>query len=321
MLDSIKPQCAPAFLDSGAYSVSTGKWDFLPLGDYIKFTDEYHKHFRVISVPDVIGDTQATIENANYFFSHTAVPRHKIANVYHVNSSNIRRFPEVVSQSIDAGISTISLGGLVGFPKNKAVVALDWIYNYLSKTNSPLKTHIFGGGDPMIVKFFRPDSIDSASFIHMAKGFSYHLYDYDNWKMKRDKLAGKRKFMDRKYITQESVDYLMEHSDLLLPFDENADNREYVYKAVEGIADSDKVLLVNGLNVRRFEKYAREKLGYDFKHYVSYRGFDSYKNPYVYSGFREIWRERPLNPYFEFWKVQGRAFEKLINVFGELENE
>ncbi len=319
MLDTIKPQLNKAFLDSGAYSVVTGLWDKLPIDEYIAFTDKYHDHFTIISVPDVIGDTKATMANVEYFLKRTKVPKSKIANVYHVNSCNINIFPEIIQRSIDAGIGTISLGGLVGFPKKQAIVALEWIFNYLHKNNIKIKTHIFGGGDPMIVNLFRPDSIDSSSFLHAAKGFSYQLYDLENWKMARDKFVDIRTSKSREWITDESVDYLMELAPLVLPFDPKANDRAYVRSAIEGIQDSEKIALVNGLKVREFEVYTREKLGYDFHHYVSYRSFDYYKHPYTYAAFREIWKDRPLQPYLEFWKVRGRNLEKLINMFGDLD--
>ena len=317
MLDSFQPLCDPTFLDSGAYSVFTGKWDKLPIDSYIKFTSEYHKHFCIVSVPDVIGDLDATIKNTDYFVKKTKCPKDKIANVYHVNSGRINKFPDVISQTIDAGLTRLSIGGLVGYPKNRSLVALEWIYNYLAKNNIKLRTHIFGGGDPLTVKLFRPDSIDSASFIHAASGFSYFDYDYDNWKITQDSLSGFRNRRNREFITSEAVEFLYDLRDILKPVVDHSDDKDYIYKAIEKIPDSDKILLVNGLNVRRFEKVVREKLGYNFEHYVTYHEFCSYRHPYVYNAFREVWRERSLNPYFKFWSARGRTFERLIKVFGE----
>lgn len=318
MLDELKPKCAPAFLDSGAYSVSTGKFE-LDIDEYIRFTNKNHKHFRLISVPDVIGNFQETVNNADYFLKHSTAPREKITNVYHLTSGKLLKFPDIVKQSVDAGLETIAIGGMVGFPRNQAIVALEWIYNYIHKNNVPLKTHLFGGGDPMIVKLFKPDSIDSASFIHTACGLSYLLYDFDNWKIKKDKLSGIRKKYSRQYITDEAVEYLLQNSELILPFDNKANDRDYVYHAIENISEVEKVLLVSGLNVRMFEKYAKKHLNYDFKYYVTFWDFNRFQSLYLASSYREVWRERTLIAYPEFRELSGRVHEKLLKTFGELD--
>ena len=320
MLDDKVSICGPAFLDCGAHSVHTGKWEKLPIDDYINFVNKHHACFSLIASPDVVGNTLETTKNFKYFIERVTFPRDKILSVYHLQARAINQFDYILDYSLEAGLSWIAVGGAlgVGFSPVQKMVALEQVYKKMQARGSPFKVHLFGIHDPTSVKLFHPQSVDSATFIQKARVLHYHEYDFHGWKMKpRERQLGRR--MPRDQMTEEAVKRLMRHKELLLRLDPETADINYITRQVEKAPDAVKVLAVNGLNVVEFELHVRATLGYNFVHYITCP--TSYVTGYtgLYKAiFQHVWKKRSLVSFPQFWELSYPQLEKELKLFGPL---
>lgn len=317
MLDDIEPILGKAFLDCGAHTVSTGVWSELPIDSYIEFVNKHHNSFSLIAAPDVIGNTQKTLENFQYFIKRVEFDKSKIISVYHLQARELSRFDEVIEYSQEAGLNWIAIGGAlgVGFTDLQKMLSLEAIYKKLKGAGNKFNVHLFGIQDPQTIKLFRPNSVDSATFIQKAKSFGYHQYELAEWKFLRDNKN--RKLWSREQLTAEATTKILRHEKELTQLHKLAGDYDYVYKQLERVPDSVRFLLNNILSVVEFEKYATKELGYAFKHYITCSS--SYVTGYeglVHEIFKYGWAGRSLVAYPQFHEKNTARLEKELRLFG-----
>ena len=311
-------QIGPAFLDCGAHSVFTGVWNELPIDDYIKFTDENHKYFQLVASPDVVGDTDNTTKNFEYFIKRTKVPKEKILSVFHIQTRNIKRFEEVINYSLEAGLSWIAIGGAlgVGFTKIQKILALEEVFKKLGQYKNPFKVHLFGIHHPENVKLFRPNSVDSATFIGKSTYTKFHEYELDKWIIKPDHTMYKGQ--TRKMITDESIRRIKHHAEALKPFGIDFGDIDHIRWQIEKVPDTYKFMVVNALNVMEFEMYAREKLKYDFTHFITC----PFSMLHIYNGviidmFRCAFHNRALLSYANLYNLSPADKNFILSILEE----
>lgn len=318
MLDEIKPVLRPGILDSGAYSVATGFWSELPIDDYINFVNKHHKRFKLIASPDVIGDTQKTLENFKYFIERVTIPREKILSVYHSKARELNRFNEVVDYSQEAGLSYIAIGGAigVGFTPTDKIVLLEALYEVLEKRGNPLKTHLFGMADPQTIKLFKPNSVDSSAATQKAMFLREHRANLETWRFIGDNID--KKHFSRERILSKLTERFLTHAERLLPYDKDSGDYEYVYRNLERSPDGVNFLALNSLNMVELEEHTRKTFDYDFRYYMTITsGFITSYSGYMRTAFEYAWRDRTLTTYATLRGLKGKKLHNELQLYGE----
>ena len=156
MLFANEPVLSPTFLDSGAHSVHTGYWKTLPIDEYCEFLEEHHQKFRIIAVPDAIGDTAKTEEQVRYFWKKLEgkVPAEKLCNIYHLQCCSIAQLKRVVDYSLELGFKRFAVGGAlgVGLKDPAKFQALHMANAHIPKDK--FQIHLLGIFKPQMVKMF-----------------------------------------------------------------------------------------------------------------------------------------------------------------------
>ena len=326
LLDFQPPVLKPVFLDSGAHSVHTQFWDKLPIDDYIHFVNNNHRKFKIIAAPDVVGNTQETMDNFHYFNKGLSkeVPRSKILSVYHLQAKEIHRFPEVLDYSAKAGLKTIALGGAlgVGFSRRQKFLVLEEAYKKLKLMGNIFRVHLFGIADPLSVCIFHPESVDSATYIHKAKYLKYHEYkyptvagDHPSFGQTGDSL----KDWTREDLVAEAIQKIIQYKDLLKVNGIEIGDEDWVRNELENKPDADRFLAINALSVLEFETYVKDKYGHDFLHYITAIPGYLHKTGLLYDILQMFWRERTLISYSQIWELTSPRRKKVLSVIEDEE--
>ena len=326
LLDFHPPVLKPVFLDSGAHSVHTHFWDELPIDDYIHFVDHHHRKFKLIASPDVVGNTQATMDNFHYFNKRLSkeVPRSKILSVYHLQAKEIHRFPEVLDYSAEAGLKTIALGGAlgVGFNRQQKFLVLDEAYKKIKLMGNVFRVHLFGIADPLSVSIFRPESVDSATYIHKAKYLKHHEYNYPTTEGEHPsfkKTSDSWKDWTREALVSDAIVKIRYYKSLLKANGIKIGDDKWIKNEIENKPDADRFLAINALAVLEFETYIKNRYQYDFLHYITAIPGYLHKSGLLYDILQMFWRERTLISYSQIWELTSPRREKVLSVIEDEE--
>ena len=170
MFDSERLRFRSIFLDCGAHSVRTGRWDRIPIEEYAAFCAAHHDCFNTIAAPDVIGDHPATLANTFKFVNLVKgkVPLEKLLPTYHLQTRDPGALKEMVQESKQMGLTRFALGGIADkrWSTSQRIVALDHAVRLIPRHH--FKVHIFGLFANEIVREILPDSIDSSAVMQRA---------------------------------------------------------------------------------------------------------------------------------------------------------
>ena len=164
------------FLDSGEYSVSTGKAT-IDINEYISFIKNHKSIFEVYANLDVIGDVIKTNQNQHHMEQKglNPLPTFHYGSDYNELKLLIKKY------------SYIGLGGLVpiAMKKSKIIKHLDNCFSIIRD-----KCHIHGWGvtSKDILLRYPFYSVDSTSHIK-SSAFRWEIYNVGT-KMRRRKLRG-----------------------------------------------------------------------------------------------------------------------------------
>lgn len=311
MLDSISPVLNPGFLDCGAHSVRTGHWKELPIADYVDWTCENHKRFRVIAGPDVIGDPVATKRQVIDFAKRTEgrVPREKILPTFHMRDRDIKVFFEMLEYAEEYGMTTIAVGGALGkgiSPMDRRLV-LETVFKHLDRKK--FKIHLFGITAPDIVMDFAPDSVDSSSYLWAAKALTIRKYADNQRENIQHRIS--------KYTTEQILDVMMDElwqNIHLLPekYHDKVLLRQRFATAPLGITAT----VVNLLHVCEFERKVRARVLPHFSHYVTVNtGHLRFYSGWPLEMLQILWADKALVSYVQFHGNSSNRAQHDLNVF------
>ena len=312
--------CKPAFLDSGAHTKETGVWTELPIDAFIEFVNEYHHHFCMIAVPDEIGDSKETEENVHYFMKRLSpeVPVEKVVGIYHIQCRSMKQLNRCIDYCKEYKLNKFALGGALGgqFNEHQKMLVLQQCFQRIPR--DLFWVHLLGVHAPQMVKLFRPDSVDSATFIQKAKHLEAVKYNLPTW----GKVQGE--LMPKGVTRPQLMKYMMKHLeshllrlDNILPI---VKDRDEVYRQIERIPDAAKFLLLNGLRLLEYEEKVRDELLPHFRHFITCpTNYLLNYSEIPRELLRHVWRERPLTSYSQFHEKNTATLKKELALFGEID--
>lgn len=311
MLDDLKPVLDPGFLDCGAHSVETGVWKELPIDDYVQWTKANHRRFKIIAVPDEIGDPEKTKVQTLQFAKDVkgVIPEKKLLPIYHMQTKNIDAYRDMLDYADKIGAEWVAIGGAlgVGFTPMQKRVALEGIFSYLPRDR--FKIHLLGITEPDIVQDFAPDSVDSSKYVWEGSYLNIFKYQPDYRSRYRESLRDK----SNESILRRACEEIYLNNHLLGNRFSSVDE---VQEKLLTIPDSIRVILANGLHLVEFERVIREKVNKNFRHYVTC-GTGHLR---LYSGltleiFQTIWKERALVAFPQFHGKTSTQVRHDLSVF------
>lgn len=287
------PRFGQGFLDCGAYSVLTGKFERLPINDYAVFTNETVKHWRIIAAPDVIGSAKKTYVNLAEFVKLVSKEvREKTAITYHLGDRDLTALRKMLEFGWNNDIRWLAIGGIVtpGSKHQERLIGINEILRIVRKeVKLPFRVHLFGGYTPEYIRVFRPDSVDSSTYLQKAR--MLHLFKYENWKMVS--IAAPRD------SEKALLDFIMTHfAQLYQLFPDQLDKVE-LREELRKLPDGVKFWILNGLYMRLFEKQVRST-NPDFTYWMTVAALDDSARYGDYVGnilFTRMWRDATLVAY------------------------
>lgn len=168
------------FLDSGAFSVMTGKAT-VDLDAYCSFLLNNKYKVTVYANLDVIGDAYQTNKNQIYMESLGLDP----LPTFH-NGSDYKHLYELLEK-----YDYIGLGGLVPIARRKDVLFkhLDRCFSIIMKENPNIRIHGWGMTGRDVVFRYPFYSVDSTSWLMGGKFRQRGIYNYRGLRSKKDELA------------------------------------------------------------------------------------------------------------------------------------
>lgn len=317
--DSHLPRLGPAFLDSGAFSVLTGTWDAIPLEDHLTFVCRYYDSFEIIAAPDVIGSASQTFENLQWFVKQLKqhkmwkAIRKRIAFTYHVLDRDFDTLYRMLDYATQQKIEWLAIGGIAATPGTNYAQrwsAIEVIMDIVRRNYPNFKVHLFGGYQPEYIRYFRPDSVDSSTYLQAARVLSVAYYD--GWKLSK---AAVPRTNDRQQ--------LLFAADYCLMFDPDFGTRKGLADTLAELPDSARFWLVNALAVKSFETFVREEFDKPFKYWITADvGMQTYIRRFssqVQQLFWEVWRDRCLLAYPSFYAGPGvdAGYQQVLTMFRE----
>lgn len=314
MLDDIKPYLNPAFLDCGAYTVATGVWKELPLEDYINFACENHEHFELIALPDVVGDPAKTKEQSLEFARRTLgkIPREKLVPIYHIITGNIKYYLEMLQYAEEIGTKWVAIGsGVSGdYTALQRQIVFQEIFRNLDR--SKFKIHLLGVSTPATIFQFKPDSVDSASFIIQGSNLSILKYTDD---LKLHKVI-KLQENTSDEIFDLSIKEIWVNRHLL---ETKFSSIEEMKDKLRAIPDAVRCVIANGLHIVEFERRIRESFNPSFRFRLTCTL--SYLQTYQGTAgdiLKTVFRDRALVAYPEYHGKSSSQNARNLNIFGKI---
>lgn len=273
----------PLFLDCGAYSAWAYNTAYTPdkIDSYLQFVHRYHHLCAHIAAPDVIGDFDKTKANFDYFMGQLSseVDRSKILTTYHVLPGLISNFERTIEYSKEAGLEWLALGGGAQATNSVQVMSLRgkmllWqeIIRIFNRLNRPVKIHFFGDVPVYVVRSFKPDSMDSASFIIYSAHFEFHTLRYKPLSFRKIGMSSKaNSFFDIRDLAVK--EFIKLRSDIE-PYIDNHDvfKISYLTELLSQVPSASSIRLVNSWAIRAFENRIRKIHHYPFVHWMSISG-------------------------------------------------
>lgn len=304
------PALGPAFLDCGAYSVLTGLWDELPLSDYYQFVADQHRYFGTIAAPDVIGSMPDTFDNLVQFYTAMVDKgvwddiKDRVSLTYHVTDKDYTTATNALKFAADAGVGWLCVGGIVapGMNTTQRYIAIGEILNLVERLGLKFKVHLFGGYEGEYIKAYKPDSVDSATYLQSAKVLT--MTHYRSWNLIKQPVS-KEHYLQNQLIMNQAM---------LLGLG-NRDEREELRAVLNEIPDGVKLWLINAWGVKRFEDWVRNQYGQksDFKYWITIdvtmvMAITRYSK-IVQTLFWRAWKDRCLIAYPTFWAGHGQRYK------------
>ncbi|MEE8114847.1 MAG: hypothetical protein V3T23_10910 [Nitrososphaerales archaeon] len=301
------PALGPAFLDCGAYSVMTGLWPELPLHDYYQYVAEYHQYYATIAAPDVIGSMPDTFDNLVEFHSAMVEKgvwediRDRVALTYHVTDKDYATATKALKFADQAGVGWLSIGGIVapGMNTLQRYIAIGEILNLVQRLGLKFKVHLFGGYEGEYIKAYKPDSVDSATYLQSAKVLT--MTHYRAWDLVKQAVPKEHYLQNRMLMNQAR---LLELGD--------RDERQDLFNVLDEIPDGVRLWLLNAWAVKKFEDWVRNQYGQkpDFKYWITIdvtmvMAITRYSE-IVQRLFWRAWGDRCLVAYPTFWAGHGQ---------------
>lgn len=304
------PALGPAFLDCGAYSVLTGLWDEIPLRDYYRYVAENHQYYASIAAPDVIGSMPKTFENLKDFkfnletkfgYGVWEAIREKVAVTYHVPDKDHKTAEDALRFAADIGVGWLCVGGIVapGMNSTQRFIGIGEILNLVHRLNLDFKVHLFGGYEGEYIKAFKPDSVDSATYLQSAKVLT--MTHYRGWELVKQPVPKEHHLQNKMLMTQARLLSLGDR-----------DEREELLAVMDEIPDGVRLWLLNAWAVKKFEDWVRNQYGQkqDFKYWVTIdvtmvTAITRYSE-IVQRLFWRAWENRCLVAYPTFWAGYGQ---------------
>lgn len=308
-----------AMLDCGAFSVLTGLWADVPLDRYETFVRDYHKHFKLIAAPDVIGSATKTLDNLVAYVNALSDISEIIAKTvytYHLTDLDLPTFEKGLEYAWDVGIRWLALGGIASTGKNEEErwVGMQEVTRIVHKLNLPFKIHLFGGYKPEYIKHLQPDSIDSATYIAAAKNLVH--VGYNGWEMTKEKLP---KDSHTDYIDR-VCRIILEHQQVF----KDPPNYTTLYKELNVLPLGTMTWLVNLIDLVAFEKFVHESGNTKFKYWVTINPsmpvtIATRYSPQIRDWYQEMWKNRCLIAFPSFYQYGTTTFMKTdhLEIFKE----
>lgn len=259
------------FLDCGAYAVRTGSWDKFPVEDYLAFSSYHQNKFRLVAMPDVIGDADKTYAIHRYFLKHTDIAPERLLSVFHVFSpdeygTSRKKFERVMSLSLEAGVGTFALGGIASvksLSEDRRIVlgeTMKWLEPYRDR----IKVHFFGVSDGAVLTRYKPESCDSASALRTGLTLTVRALDVfgnrglklrelppENWSIRQK--AANLFFQRCREIVEEALGV----------------DEEGLHEIFCGLHESDVTIMLNWAESLRYQRILREMIGNGFTYYTT----------------------------------------------------
>lgn len=304
------PALGPAFLDCGAYSVMTGLWPELPLHDYYRYVAESHRYYATIAAPDVIGSMPQTFDNLKDFvfnlrtkYGHGVwdAVKDRVAIAYHVTDKDFRTAENALRYAADNGVGWLCIGGIVapGMNTIQRYIAIGETLNLVQRLNLNFKVHLFGGYEGEYIKVYKPDSVDSATYLQSAKVLT--MAHYRSWDMVKQDVPKEHYLQNRMILNQARLLGLGDR-----------DERAELEAVMNEIPDGVKLWLLNAWAVKKFEDWVRNQYGQkpDFKYWITIdvtmvMAITRYSE-IVQRLFWRAWKDRCLVAYPTFWAGHGQ---------------
>lgn len=312
------PDLGTFFLDCGAYSVLTGIWDELPIDAYIQFVLNYHSKAALFVAPDVIGSAEKTFTYLKYFVKHLQCRPEweslvgKILLTYHLVDQDLDTLSEMTEWAYSVGIRWLAIGGLVvtGVSNSSKLAALEVVLNRVyNELNLPFKLHLFGGSNLEFVRCFRPDSVDSASYLKKSQVLSLIRFDSALGELYTLNTQG--------YTNTDQVAIIMR---ILSDYDLGVDS-EILKREVLKAPPAVRCMMSNLVVISGVESYMRDQVRKShFKYWVSLASSSfisvSCRHGYNMSQvYYKYWTDRCLFSYVDLWGEDGAVPMEWLRTF------
>jgi hypothetical protein len=180
------------FLDSGAYSANS-KEKTLNNKAYINWANRYESFFKYVSVLDVIGSEEKTLDNTCEMYDTFKNPS-KIIPCFHIgdNEEYLERY-KLLSKYI-------SIGGVVPY-----AMRVDYISKWLKVVMKSLENHYvhgFGVTGQRLLRMFPWSSVDSSSWNTFFMSGRLNLFDEDLGKWVGGDLRHPETMISMKYLCE-----------------------------------------------------------------------------------------------------------------------
>lgn len=312
------PELGNFFLDCGAYSVLTGTWTKLPINEYIEFIIQYQDRIQLLVAPDLIGSASGTFAYLKNFVkvlqsrNKWELVASRVLFTYHLTDRDLVTFSKMARWAYDHGIRWLGIGGIAGTGGSKEgkCAAIEAVTRLVySDLRLPFKLHLFGGSSVDFVRCFKPDSVDSASYLKKSRVLSLIRFDQALGELCTLNTQG--------YTNTEQVKLIMS---TLNEYDLGV-NREVLKKELLKTPPAVRCMMSNLVVISGIESYMRSQVRKShFKYWVSLASssFISVSSRHGYSisqVYYKYWTDRCLFSYADLWGEDGAVPMEWLRTF------
>lgn len=312
------PELGKFFLDCGAYSVLTGSWAELPIDDYIEFVIRYRSKIQVLAAPDVIGSASGTFEYLKKFVrvlqsrSEWESLARRVLITYHLTDRDLDTFCEMAKWGYSHGVRWLAIGGIAGTGGSKEAkwAAIEEVTKLVyDELQLPFKLHLFGGSSLDFIYHFRPDAVDSSTYL--AKGKMLGLLRFD------ETIGELHGFNTREFTSTQQVDAIM---DILRRYNTGVDLVRFE-REILNAPPAIRCMVCNLATVGELEEYVCKRINKPlFKYWVSLDSgsfilASSRHGRNIAALFYRYWKGRCLFSYSTLYEKGGAVPFSFIRTF------
>lgn len=290
---------APAgkvFMDSGAFSVYNGTMPYIDIPAYCNFLVELDGRdgLAYAVIPDVINDYEATKSNTIRFIDELngRIDLKKIVGVIHCTQGIKKLIQDYQAVLDDLGITYLAIGGLAA-NENRSIRNLVINEAFKVLVRDKFRIHLLGIEVPKIIFNYKPDSVDSSSYLQFAVHFKLSYLDND---MEFNTILLSRTYPDQFLAIITKYKKMMKQ--LMLAKYPNI-NEDKLTRQLNRLADAPFIASLN-LYYRRLLESMMQEQDKDFKFWTTLINFSNATE------LSPLWYGKILLTYYEYYLLSSK---------------